>query len=127
MCSSDLRAAEETLGGIPIRVESGTVNDPAARTSHQVDVVVFGRADEGPEPVLAIGEAKWNEVMNVAHLERLRHIRGLLIAQRRPGAAGARLLCFSGAGFTDGLAQLAGPRSGVVLIGPAELYAGSGS
>jgi len=40
---------------------------------------------------------------------------------------GARLLGSSGAGFTDGLAQLAGPHSGVVLIGPAELYAGSGS
>jgi hypothetical protein len=51
----------------------------------------------------------------------------LLKAQGRTGAADARLLCFSGAGFTDGLVQLAGPRSGVVLIGPAELYAGSGS
>ena len=30
-------AAEETLGGIPIRVETGTVNDPAARTSHELD------------------------------------------------------------------------------------------
>jgi len=39
----------------------------------------------------------------------------------------ARLLCFSGAGFTDGLVQLAAPNTGVVLIGPAELYAGSGS
>jgi AAA+ ATPase superfamily predicted ATPase len=120
-------AAEETLGGIPIRVETGTVNDPAARASHEVDVVVFGLVDEGPEPVIAIGEAKWNEVMSVSHLDRLRHIRGLLAAQGRPGAADARLLCFSGAGLTDGLAQLAGPNSGVVLIGPAELYAGSGS
>jgi AAA+ ATPase superfamily predicted ATPase len=49
-------AAEETLGGIPIRVETGTVNDPAARASHEVDVVVFGLVDEGPEPVIAIGE-----------------------------------------------------------------------
>jgi AAA+ ATPase superfamily predicted ATPase len=120
-------AAEETLGGIPIRVETGTVNDPAARASHEVDVVVFGLVDEGLEPVIAIGEAKWNEVMSVSHLDRLRHIRGLLAAQGRPGAADARLLCFSGAGFTDGLAQLAGPNTGVVLIGPAELYAGSGS
>jgi hypothetical protein len=120
-------AAEETLGGIPIRVETGTVNDPAARASHEVDVVVFGLVDEGLEPVIAIGEAKWNEVMSVSHLDRLRHIRGLLAAQGRPGAADARLLCFSGAGLTDGLAQLAGPNTGVVLIGPAELYAGSGS
>jgi hypothetical protein len=120
-------AAEETLGGIPIRVGTGTVNDPSARTSHELDVVVFGLADEGPEPVLAIGEAKWNEVMSVSHLDRLRRIRDLLAAQGRPGAADARLLCFSGAGFTDGLAQQAGPKSGVVLIGPAGLYAGPGS
>ena len=82
--------------------------------------------DEGPEPVIALGEAKWNEMMSVAHLDRLRHIRGLLAAQGRRGAASARLLCFSGAGFTDGLVRLAGPHSDVVLIGPAELYAGSG-
>ena len=50
--------------------------------------------------ILAIGEAKWHETMGLAHLERLRHIRRLLTAQGRPGAATARLLCFSGAGFT---------------------------
>jgi hypothetical protein len=65
--------------------------------------------------------------MSVSHLDRLRRIRDLLAAQGRPGAADARLLCFGGAGFTDGLAQQAGPKSGVVLIGPAGLYAGPGS
>jgi uncharacterized protein len=115
-------AAEETLGGIPIRVESGTVNDPAARTSHEVDVVVFGLVDEGSEPVIAIGEAKWGEVMGMAHLERLRHIRDLLAGQGRTGAADARLLCFSGAGFTDGLAREAAAHPDVVLVGPGDLY-----
>lgn len=115
-------ALEETLGGIPIRVETGTVNDPSARTSHQLDAVVFGLVDEGPEPVIAIGEAKWNEVMGVAHVERLRHIRGLLASQGRTGAAGARLLCFSGAGFTDGLAREAAAHPDVVLVGPGDLY-----
>ncbi len=118
-------AAEETVGGIPIRVESGTVHDVSAKTNHQLDVVVFGLEDEGPEPVIAIGEVKWNEVMSVTHLDRLRHIRGLLTAQGRPGAAGARLLCFSGAGFTDGLSREAGRHADVALAGPAELYAGS--
>jgi AAA+ ATPase superfamily predicted ATPase len=116
-------AAEETLAGIPVRVGTGTVNDPSARTRHELDVVVFGLADEGPEPVLAIGEAKWNEVMSVTHLNRLRRIRGLLAAQDRPGAAGARLLCFSGAGFTEGLAREAAAQADVVLAGPADLYA----
>jgi len=118
-------AAEETLGGIPIRVGTGTVNDPSARTSHELDVVVFGLADEGPEPVLAIGEAKWNAVMSVSHLDRLRHIRDLLAAQGRPGAADARLMCFSEAGFTDGLARETAAHPDVTLVGPADLYAGS--
>ena len=55
------------------------------------------------EALLAIGEVKWHEVMGMGHLERLRHIRRLLTAQGRHGAATARLLCFSGAGFTAGL------------------------
>ena len=59
-----------------------------------------------------------------------RYCLSLIITTRMTETAhviGARLLGSSGAGFTDGLAQLAGPHSGVVLIGPAELYAGSGS
>jgi uncharacterized protein len=115
-------AAEETVGGIPVRVQAGTVNDAGGRTNHQLDVVVFGLDDEGREPVIAIGEAKWGEVMDVPHLERLRRIRGLLAAQGRPGAGGARLLCFGGAGFTEGLSREAGRQDDVVLIGPTDLY-----
>ncbi len=118
-------AAEEAVGGVPVRVETGTVHDVPQKANHQVDVVVFGLDDEGAEPVITIGEAKWNEVMSVTHLDRLRHIRGLLEAQGRPGAAGARLLCFSGAGFTDGLSREAGQHADVVLVGPGELYAES--
>ncbi|MGH3232489.1 MAG: AAA family ATPase [Streptosporangiaceae bacterium] len=118
-------AAEETIGGIPVKVETGTVHDVRERVNHQLDVVVFGLADEGPEPVIAIGEAKWNEVMSVTHLDRLRWIRGLLTAQDRPGAARARLLCFTGAGFTDGLSHEAARHADVVLIGPAGLYGAS--
>jgi hypothetical protein len=115
-------AAEETIGGIPVRVQAGTVHDAVSKASHQLDVVVFGLDDEGREPVIAIGEAKWGEVMSMSHLERLRRIRGLLAAQERPGAGEARLLCFSGAGFTEGLSREAGLHGDVVLIGPADLY-----
>ncbi len=93
------------------------------KANHQLDLVVFGLEDEAPEPVIAIGEAKWNEVMSTTHLDRLRHIRGLLTAQDRPGAADARLLCFSGAGFSEGLSREAARNADVVLIGPADLYA----
>jgi uncharacterized protein len=74
--------------------------------------------------VLAIGEVKWHETMGVQHLERLRHIRGLLTAQHRHGAATARLLCFSGAGFTVDLAREADRSGDVRLLAPADLYAG---
>jgi len=74
--------------------------------------------------VIAIGEVKWNEVMGVPHLDRLRHIRDLLAAQHRPGAARARLLCFSGAGFTEGLWGEAARSADVLLVGPGELYGG---
>jgi uncharacterized protein len=72
--------------------------------------------------VLAISEAKWNEVMGMKHLERLRLIRALLTAQGKPGAASARLLCFSGADFTDGLRAEASAAEDVVLTGTADLY-----
>ena len=45
--------------------------------------------DDGREAILAVGEAKWHETMGLAHLDRLRRIRGLLTAQGRPGAAGS--------------------------------------
>ena len=82
---------------------------------------MFGLEDD-PSPIIAIGEVKWNEVMSRAHLDRLRHIRGVLVAQHRAGAARARLLCFSGAGFTEGLSREAADSADVLLIGPDGLY-----
>ena len=126
LCRSWLlyHAAEEAAGGVPVRVQSGTVHDAASRASHELDVVAFGLAEQGPEPVIAIGEVKWHEVMSTTHLDRLRRIRGVLAAQHRAGAAGARLLCFSGAGFTEGLSREAARSADVLLIGPADLYGG---
>jgi len=105
-----------------MRVQAGIVHDAASRASHQLDVVVFGLDDAASSPIIAIGEVKWNEVMSTTHLDRLRHIRGLLAAQHRPGAAGARLVCFSGAGFTEGLRAEAARSADVLLIGPGDLY-----
>jgi AAA+ ATPase superfamily predicted ATPase len=117
-------APEETVGGFPSRVEPGTVNDPASKKIRQVDVVALGPDDDNRESVLAIGEAKWHEAMGMPHLEGLRHIRGLLTAQRRRGAATARMLCFSGAGFTPELIREASRTRDVRLLTPADLYAG---
>jgi AAA+ ATPase superfamily predicted ATPase len=110
------------FGDHPNRVGIGTVNDTAGRITHEIDVVAFGLDDDDRRPLLAIGEAKWGEPMGAGHLDRLRRIRTLLVAQGRPGAETARLLCFGGAGFSDDLIQAAGQDGDVRLIGPADLY-----
>ncbi|WP_223006875.1 AAA family ATPase [Streptomyces roseirectus] len=116
-------AAPDTHGGHVTRVAAGTVNDPAARTSHEVDVAVHGESDDGRAALLAIGEAKWGDVMGLGHLDRLRHIRTLLT---RTGTATAttRLHCFSGTGFTDELRRLAQDDPTIQLVDPARLYGG---
>ncbi|WP_308190649.1 hypothetical protein [Streptomyces sp. HPF1205] len=95
---------------------------PGGPHSHELDVVTFGLDDNGSSPVLAIGEVKWGETMGIGHIERLAHIRGLLTAQGRPGAAEARLACYSAAGFTDELRERAEADPELVLIEAADLY-----
>lgn len=116
-------AAPDTHGGHVTQVASGTVNDPAARTSHEVDVAVHGESHDGRQVLLAIGEAKWSDVMGAGHLERLRHIRSLLT---RSGTAteATRLYCFSGTGFTDELNHLAKNDPTIQLIDLPRLYHG---
>ena len=115
---------EEVIGGFPSRVEPGTVHDPASKKTRQIDVAAFAVGNDGAETILAIGEAKWHETMGLGHLERLRHIRGLLTVQGRPGAATARLLCFSGAGFTAELEDESARSGDVRLLAAADLYLG---
>jgi len=116
-------ASPATHGGQVTRVASGTVNDPAAKTSHEVDVAVHGETDSGREALLAIGEAKWNDVMGKGHLERLQHIRALLTA-RGTATDVTRLQCYSGTGFTDELRHLAENDPAIQLIDPVRLYHG---
>jgi uncharacterized protein len=99
------------------------VNDPGNRKTCQLDVAAFGFDAGDRQTILAIGESKWHETMGLAHLERLRHVRGLLTAHGRHGAATARLLCFSSAGFTAELADEAARSGDVRLLTPADLYA----
>jgi uncharacterized protein len=115
-------AEERVFGDFPARVGSGTVNDPAHRTSHELDVVVFGLDDDGRQPLLSLGEVKWGEVMGVGHLGRLSHIRDLLAAQGRDGAERAKLACYGGAGFTEELRDLAARAPDILLVGLDDLY-----
>jgi hypothetical protein len=91
----------------------------------EVDVAAFGRDADDRDVLLAVGEAKWQEVMSVSHLKRLEHIRVLLVAKGEPGARSARLLLFGGAGFSDALADRAAADPSVQLIGLDRLYYGS--
>jgi AAA+ ATPase superfamily predicted ATPase len=115
-------AAPDTFGGMPIDVSYGTVADQAARTSHEVDVVVRGAVGQDNGVLLSLGEAKWDQVMGIAHLDRLRHIKSLLAA-RGLDVSQVRLACYSGAGFTDGL-RAAGAAGEVILVDLVRLYTG---
>ncbi|GAB3887701.1 hypothetical protein GCM10027612_26970 [Microbispora bryophytorum subsp. camponoti] len=83
---------------------------------------MIGIADGGKPPLLAIGEAKWNDTMGIAHVERLRHIRDLIAASGRYDTTRTRLVCFSGAGFNDKAAAQASASSDVHLIDLPALY-----
>ncbi|WP_046509321.1 hypothetical protein [Streptomyces odonnellii] len=111
--------------GHPTRVAAGTVNDPAAKTGHEVDVAVFGPGDDhGGDVLLAIGEDKWNDTMGVSHLQRLQHIRALLAARNAATTERTRLMCFSGAGFTPELSRTAARDHTIQLVDLNRLYHG---
>ena len=118
-------AEPDTFDGHVTRVASGTVNDPAARTRHEVDVAVFGRDAAEREKLLAIGEAKWNDTMGLGHLRRLEHIRSLLQSRDGNRTDRTRLVCFSGAGFTDDLRSRAAQDATIQLVDLERLYTGA--
>ncbi|WP_308169635.1 AAA family ATPase [Acrocarpospora catenulata] len=116
-----LHFAEDRFGGWPAQVTAGTVNDPAQRGTHELDVVAVGAADGGRAPLLAIGEVKWGDTMGQGHLDRLRHISQLVTANDRYDTSATRLVCFSAAGFTPDLLA-ARDRGEVDLVGLSDLY-----
>jgi hypothetical protein len=60
--------------------------------------------------------------MDVPHLQRPEHLRGLLPAARVRDLP--KLLLFSRSGFVDGLAEVAGGRADVELVDLPRLYRG---
>lgn len=116
-------ADPELLGGLPARVGHGIAHDPKTRTSHEVDVAVIGIADgHAKPPLLAIGEAKWNDTMGMAHIDRLRHIRDLITQAGRYDTSGTRLICFSGADFNNKAQASSDANPDVQLLDLAALY-----
>lgn len=118
-------AAPETLGGQRSHVLSGVLPDPENKTSHELDVVVLGRTPDGRERVLAIGEAKSNDILGQGHLARLERLRELLIRRDERADESVRLLLFTGRGFTSDFERTARARSDLELIDLERLYNGS--
>lgn len=101
---------------------AGVVADPLRRSQIEVDVAVFAPDDPGrPRRVLSLGEAKWDKVMSVGHLARLRRARDLLAVKGYDTSA-TRLACYSGAGFDRGLRETARTDTRVRLVGLDALY-----
>ena len=118
-----LASGGEVFGTVPGEVAAGVVADPLRRGQIQVDVAVFAPDEPGrPRRVLSLGEAKWDKVMSPGHLERLRRARDLL-AVKGYDTTGARLTCYSGAGFDAELADRAAGDPLIQLVGLEELYA----
>ena len=86
-------------------------------------MAVIAATGDGPRRLLAIGEAKWNDQMGRAHLERLERIRELLQKSGKFDATNTWLMCMSGAGFNEPLSNSATEREDIKLIGLEELYA----
>lgn len=107
-------ASAETRRGDGMHVGRGTVSDPAAKTSHEVDVVAL----DGKR-VCVLGEAKWSEPVSAAAVLRLERIRALLSAHGWD-VAGCRLLYFTG--------STAPPRraatTGLEVVDATRLYEG---
>ncbi|WP_228002817.1 ATP-binding protein [Nocardia australiensis] len=100
----------------------GIVTDSAARKQIQIDVAVMQSGDGGHKAAVSmIGEAKWGATMGLNHLDRLVRARELL-AGNGLDASNCRLVCFSGAGFSDALRDRADQDANVVLVGLAQLY-----
>jgi AAA+ ATPase superfamily predicted ATPase len=115
-------AGPGVFGEWPGEVAAAVVADPARRTQIQVGVTVLAARDPGrPGQVLSLGEAKWDKVMTLQHLERLRRARDLL-SVRGYDTRDASLACYSGAGFDDGLRDAARGGQDVKLIDLGDLY-----
>jgi hypothetical protein len=115
-------ADPDLIGGLPARVGHGVVHDPRTRTNHEIDVAVIGIADSGKPPLLAIGEAKWNDTIGVGHIDRLRQIRDLITLAGRYDTSGTRLFCCTGADFNENARAAEEVASDIKLVDLKTLY-----
>lgn len=110
------------FGAHPATVAHGSLPDPANRvgTDAHAEVVVRGPAGARPGPLLSVGMARWDKVMDLHHLEHLRHLLDLL-ASSGEEVTHTRPACYSGVGFTSAL-RAAEANGHVVLVDLDRLY-----
>ena len=122
ICRDWAQSGADAFGEAPGEVAAGVVADPLRRGQIQIDAAVFAPDDPGrPRRVLSLGEAKWDKVMTLGHLERLRRARDLLAVKGYDTTA-TRLTCYNAAGFDPELSDAARNDVGVQLIGLDALY-----
>lgn len=115
-------ASPRTTGGPVAEVGPAVVNDPAARTQHEVDVVARASGDG---EVLAIGEAKHTRHRRSSgDLNRLEAIRSLLVS-RELARPSIKLLLFSASGFEANVRSEASKRTDVELVDLERMYRGT--
>lgn len=115
-------AAATTFGAPSASASHGSLAQPARHETLEAEVVVRGHGKPGEQPLLSVGLARWNEVMDLHHLERIRHLLTLL-ATRGEDIGRARPACYSSAGFGPGL-RAAEEQGDVVLVDLDRLYRG---
>ncbi|MFD6322388.1 ATP-binding protein [Streptomyces sp. NPDC058442] len=115
-------AGPAVFGAHPATAAQGSLPDPEQPAGPDVgaDVVVRGRADARPGPLLSVGVARWDEVMDLHHLEHIRRLL-VLLAARGEDVTHTRPACYSGVGFTHAL-HAAEAEGQVVLVGLDRLY-----
>ncbi|MET8942778.1 ArsR family transcriptional regulator [Streptomyces sp. NPDC004542] len=116
-------AGPDVFGDRPRTASYGSVADPArpGGTDVAAEVVVRGPGGVRDGSLLSVGLARWDEVMDLDHLERLRRLLGIL-TDRGEDVTRTRPTCYSGAGFSPAL-RAAEAQGQVLLVGLDRLYA----
>jgi uncharacterized protein len=111
----------EIFGEFADQVGNAVVNDPLSRTQIEIDVAVTAAESADRKRVLALGEAKWGEIIGTDHLDRLSRARELL-NERKFDTADVHLMLFSAAGFTEGVRSAAASNPRIHLVDMEQLY-----
>ncbi|MEV0591578.1 AAA family ATPase [Nonomuraea cavernae] len=117
-------ASEETLGGAATDVRPTEIACREHRRGHELDIVATETSPFAADRIIAIGEAKGTLTpVDVPHLHRLEHLRGLLPDTRigRP----PKLMLFARSGFTGALRSHVEGRADIELIDLPRLYFGT--